>query len=133
MGERENLAIARGYLRAIESGADFAEVEKFLSSEIVLETLPNLLLPKGNRDNLEGMRAASVRGRKVMARQTYEVSNELASGDQVALEVNWAGTLAVPYETIPAGAQMRARFAMFLRFKNGKIVEQHNYDCFEPW
>ena len=68
-----------------------------------------------------------------MPGQKYEVKNALASGDQVALEVNWVGTLAVPYETIPAGGQMRARFAVFLQFRDGKIVAQRNYDCFKPW
>jgi ketosteroid isomerase-like protein len=133
MAEADNLNLARGYLKAIESGAAFEEVEKFLAPEIVMETLPNRLLVRGQRDDLAGMRAGSERGKKVMASPKYEVRNAVASGDQVALEVNWMGTLAVPYETIPAGGQMRARFAMFLRFKSGKIVEQHNYDCFEPW
>jgi hypothetical protein len=26
-----------------------------------------------------------------------------------------------------------ARFAIFLTFRDGKIVRQHNYDCFDPW
>jgi len=28
---------------------------------------------------------------------------------------------------------MRARFAVFLDFRDGKITRQRNYDCFEPW
>ena len=28
---------------------------------------------------------------------------------------------------------MRASFAMFLRFRNGKVAVQRNYDCFAPW
>ena len=30
----------------------------------------------------------------------------------------------------PAGATMRADFAIVLQFRNGRIVSQHNYDCF---
>jgi ketosteroid isomerase-like protein len=35
--------------------------------------------------------------------------------------------------TALAGGQMRARFAAFLQFRDGKIVAQRNYDCFKPW
>jgi len=41
--------------------------------------------------------------------------------------------LAVPLATLPAGSQMRAHFAMFLDFEDGKITSQRNYDCFDPW
>jgi len=132
-GAADNLAQARRYLRAIENGAEFDKVQKFLAAGVVLETFPNRLLPLGSRDGLSGMRAAAERGKRVMASQRYEIKNELAIGDQVALEVNWSGTLAVPYETIPIGGQMRARFAMFLEFQDGKIISQRNYDCFDPW
>ena len=128
-----SLRIAREYLKAIENSADFGEIEKLLAPGMVLETLPNRLVPQGRRDDLAAMRANAERGKRVISKQKYEIRNELAAGDQVALEVNWTGTLAIPYETIPAGGQMRARFAMFLRFADGKIVEQRNYDCFEPW
>ena len=132
-GAADNLVQARRYLQAIENGVEFEELQRFFADEIRLETFPNRLLPRGSRDDLAGMRTASERGKKVMASQKYEIRNELASGDQVALEVNWVGTLAVPYETIPKGGQMHARFAMFLQFRDGKIVSQRNYDCFEPW
>jgi ketosteroid isomerase-like protein len=49
------------------------------------------------------------------------------------LEVIWTGTLAVPMATLAAGAEMRAHFAVFLDFRDGKIAAQHNYDCFDPW
>jgi ketosteroid isomerase-like protein len=28
---------------------------------------------------------------------------------------------------------MRARFAVFFGFRDGKICSQRNYDCFEPF
>lgn len=51
----------------------------------------------------------------------------------VALEVLWIGKLAVPLGNLQAGSEMRAHSAMFLEFRDGKIVDQRNYDCFEPW
>jgi ketosteroid isomerase-like protein len=51
----------------------------------------------------------------------------------VVLEVRWTGTLAAPVSSIPAGGDMRARFAVFIELRDGKIVRQRNYDCFEPF
>jgi ketosteroid isomerase-like protein len=68
-----------------------------------------------------------------MAKQKYVITHELAEGERVALEVEWTGTLAFPFGALPAGSQMKAYFAMFLEFREGKIVEQRNCDCFEKW
>jgi ketosteroid isomerase-like protein len=68
-----------------------------------------------------------------MSHQVYAVVNELPCGDTVVLEVLWSGTPAIPLGSLPAGGEMRARFAVFLEFRDGKIVRQRNYDCFDPW
>jgi ketosteroid isomerase-like protein len=128
----DNLALARQYLKAIESGASAEEMAQFFAPEVIVEIFPSKFFPNGSRDNLTGILAAAKRGKKAMTTQTYAVRNALASGDQVALEVDWAGTLAAPFQTIPAGGQMRAHFAAFLQFTDGKIVSQRNYDCYEP-
>ena len=73
------------------------------------------------------------KGRKIFAGQTYEITNAAVTGNIVALEVLWTGTLAIPFGTLTAGSQMRCHSAMFLEFRNGKIVAQRNYDCFDPW
>ena len=83
--------------------------------------------------SLADIKRASAQGRKSVSRQTYTVRNELASGDWVALQVDWEGALAIPVAGLAAGATMRAYFAMFLHFRDGKIMQQSNYDCFEPW
>jgi ketosteroid isomerase-like protein len=127
----ENLALARQYLKAIESGS-ITELTQFFAPEVIVEIFPSKFFPNGSRDNLAGIRAAAERGKKVMSSQTFAVKNTLASGDRVALEIDWTGTLAVPFQTIPAGGQMRAHFAAFLQFKDGKIISQRNYDCYEP-
>ncbi len=128
-----NVNIARRYLAAIESGADFEELAAFLTEDVVQEEFPNRITPTTARRDLAAMREASVRGRKVVTSQRYEVLNAVAEGDTVVLEVQWSGTLAVPFGSIPAGGEMRARFAMFLEFRDGRIARQRNYDCFDPW
>jgi hypothetical protein len=61
---------------------------------------------------------------KTFSRQTYEITNEVTTGETVALEVPWTGALAIPFGTLAAGSQMRCHSAMFLEFRDGKIVAQ---------
>jgi len=50
----------------------------------------------------------------------YKIKQEIADHERVALEVGWVGTLAVPFGSIPAGGQMKAFFAVFLEFRDGR-------------
>jgi len=34
---------------------------------------------------------------------------------------------------LPAGSEMKAFVAMFLTFRDGKIISQRNYDCYPPF
>lgn len=129
--EQANLETARRYLLAIEEQAGGSL--SFFTEDVVQEEFPNRLVPNGARRGLQELKEAAERGRKVMTVQRYEILNMIASGDTVALEAQWTGTLAVPLGSLPVGGEMRARFAVFLQFRDGKIAAQRNYDCFEPW
>lgn len=131
--EQNNLKTARRYLAALEQGHTGEVLAPFFTDDVVQEEFPNRLTPNRARRDLAGILDASERGRRVMAAQTYEVVHAVAAGDDVVLEVEWTGTLKVPFDTLPAGGQMRARFAVVLEFRDGKIARQRNYDCFQPW
>lgn len=128
----EHLDVVRRYLKSIEDGA-FSEVESLFSVEAVMEQLPNRIYPNGLNATLSQMKSAFEKGRKLLAKQTYEIKHALAEGDSVSVEVLWTGTLAVGFGNLTAGSQMRCHSAMFFAFKEGKIATQRNYDCFEPW
>ena len=132
-GPARNLELARSYLESIESGATGGTIEAFFAPGVEFVIFPNLLLPQGDRHKLAGALAGAERGRKIMARQKYLIPHEMVEGDRVALEVEWTGTLALPFGGLPAGSSMKAYFAMFLEFQEGKIARQRNYDCFEKW
>jgi ketosteroid isomerase-like protein len=128
----ELLQLAREYLEALGRTDELGGL-RFFADDVVQVEFPNRLVPNGATRDLAGLRDAAQRGRKVMTAQRFEVVNAIASADQVAVEAIWTGTLAVPLGSIPAGGPMRARFAIFLTYRDGKIVRQHNYDCFDPW
>jgi ketosteroid isomerase-like protein len=126
------LELARRYLAAVEGGATGDALAAFYAPEVVQEEFPNRLLPQGARRDLAAILKAAARGQQVMAAQRYEVLHAVASGDHAALEFRWVGTLAIPVGSLPAGGEMRARCAVFLEFRDGRIVAQRSYDCFEP-
>jgi ketosteroid isomerase-like protein len=129
----DSLAFARRYLAALSRGVVGDELAAFYTDDIIQEELPNRLLPTGARRDLAALLEGAVRGQKVMTRQRFELLNAVASGDQVALEFNWVGTLAIPFGSLPAGGEMTGRFATFLELRNGRIARQRNYDCFAPF
>jgi ketosteroid isomerase-like protein len=124
--------LAREYLESIGTADELGGL-RFFADDVIQIEFPNRLVPNGATRDLAALRDAAERGRKVMTAQRFDVLNAIASDDRVAVEAIWTGTLAVPLGSIPAGGQMRARFAIFLTYRDGKIVRQHNYDCFDPW
>jgi ketosteroid isomerase-like protein len=127
------LELTRRYFAALDAGATGEVLSAFYTPEVVQEEFPNRLVPHGARRDLAAILDAAERGQKVMAAQRYEILQAVADGNRVAVEFLWAGTLAVPLGTLPIGAEMRGRFAVFMEFRDGLIVAQRNYDCFEPW
>jgi hypothetical protein len=63
-GPAENLAAARRYIEAMESGARRDGIAPFFAPEAVVEILPSRFFPNSSRDDLAGIRAAADRGNK---------------------------------------------------------------------
>jgi ketosteroid isomerase-like protein len=127
------LALAKRYLAALEAGATGDALAAFYTDDVVQEEFPNRLLATGAKRDLAALLDGAVRGQKVMTKQRYEILRTVEDGDTIVLEVNWSGTLAIPFGNLKAGDEMRARFAVFLDYRGDEIARQHNYDCFEPW
>jgi len=123
--------IAR-YLRAVTDG-DSAAFGDLLDPDMVFEEQPSRIAPNGGQRRLPEMRAGLARSREILRAQTYDMRSSLVSDERVVLEVVWTGTLAEPIGSIPAGGQMRAQCAMFFDLRDGRIVRQRNYDCYEPF
>ena len=45
----------------------------------------------------------------------------------------WTGTTQVAFRSLAVGDTMRARFAIFLEYRDGRIARQPDYDCFDPF
>jgi ketosteroid isomerase-like protein len=131
--ESANLQAARRYLAAIESGATGDALAAFFTDDVVQEEFPNRLVPTGARRDLAAILEGAVRGQSVLTGQRFDIQTETADGDRVVLEVVWTGTLAIPLGSVAPGGELRARFAVFLDYRDGRIAAQRNYDCFDPF
>lgn len=120
------------YLEAVGNGATGPKLAAFFDPEVVQEEFPNRLTPAGATRDLEAILEAAERGKALMKSQTYEVKTLMAGGDRIAIEIAWTGKLAIAAGPLPAGSEMKARIAIFLEMRGGKILRQRNYDCFEP-
>jgi ketosteroid isomerase-like protein len=123
---------ARSLFAAIERGDRAALLTHYAQDAVQIEH-PNRLKPKGDRRAPAKMAEDLARGKQILKSERYEIASAVASGDRVALQVNWTGVLAVPVGALRAGDTMRSFSGIFLRFADGLIVEQHNYDCFEDF
>jgi hypothetical protein len=133
MSPNPNVALARRYLTALETGAPGEELAAFFDPRVVQTEFPNRLSPKGASRDLAALITGSERGRLAVKDQRYVIRNTVAEGAFVALEVDWSATLKVPLGQSPVGAVIRAEFAVFLEFRNGLICAQRNYDCFHEF
>src|SRR5262245_28643592 len=128
--ESENVQRVREYLEAIEQGGDAG---RFLHPEAGLEQLPSRLYPTGARVDVRGAQEAAEKGKKILRSQRFQVRSAVAQGDRVAMEVDWRGTLAVPMGQLQPGAELHAQFGMFVQLRDGRILAQRNYDCYDPF
>jgi ketosteroid isomerase-like protein len=127
------LDVARQYLSRLSDGAEPEELDSFFAPDVVQEEFPNRLLPHGAARNLQAMKEARARGRALLKEERFELVNAIAGDGKVAMEVIWTATVRDAAGPFAAGQALRARFALFMEFRDGRIVRQHNYDCFDPW
>jgi len=134
MGTR-NVELAREYLRAVESMGPAENIARFYSPDIEFHEFPNRIVPNGRVRKRGDLQAAYGQAQKLLNSQRYDVRRVVENGDEVAVELEWSGVLAiaVPSMNLPAGHEMKAYVAMFLTFRDGKIVSQRNYDCYPPF
>ena len=128
-----NIARTHQYLQAVASMGPFESVADFYGSDVAIQEFPNRIVPQGRIRRAADLSAAYEQGHKILQSQIYTVRRLFEAGDEVVAELEWTGILAVPVMNLPAGSEMKAFVAMFLTFREGKIVSQRNYDCYPPF
>jgi len=133
MAQNDNILVVREYLKALGDGEAGASLGRFFTEDARQIELPNKLNLAGGESDLATLKQRSEEGKKSLKQQSYTIKTEIPDGDNVAVEAEWTGVLAVSLAGLAEGYEMKAHFAMFFKFENGRIALQRNYDCFEPW
>jgi ketosteroid isomerase-like protein len=124
--------LVRAYIAAVER-FDAGAAGPLLHEGVVQTEHPNLLVPSGRRRRKAEMLADLENGAMLLRRQSFVIASLVAADDRVAVEARWEGELAVPIRALEPGAKIAAHVAMTFRIEGRHIIEQANYDCFEPF
>lgn len=130
--EARNMEVVRTYLGAVER-LDVEAAAACLDPVIEQVERPNRLYKDGQVRGFEQVMRDLPRAAQVLQRQRYDVATVFASGEQVVVEARWEGIVNVPLGRLMPGDAMVAHIAMIFTVKDGKIVRQVNYDCYEDF
>ena len=125
--------IAAAFIQTLQNRKSAEELMSFYHPDIEQIEYPNTLSKNTTIRKLNDLKLAAEKGKQVLQKEEYQILNSYTIGNTVILEALWTGTLAIPLGHIPVGGQMKSHFAQFFEFKDGKIIRQRNYDCFEPF
>lgn len=131
--EERNLNLARRYVEMVNNPATTVEDLKACFDESVIwQEMPNRFAPAGRKSDYKIILASWNKGREYLPQQTYNLRRAIASGDTVVLEIDWTGIVERALPPFAAGTRLSAQIAVFLRFRDGKIVGQTDYPCYDP-
>lgn len=123
--------IVDDFLETLQTRSSFEELLPFYHHEVTQIEFPNLLTREKACRSLEDLKLAAEKGKGVLKSEQYEIVNKYAFESTVIVEAIWTGVLAIPLGNLQAGEELKAHFAQFYEFEDGKIIQQRNYDCFE--
>jgi ketosteroid isomerase-like protein len=100
-----NASVARQYLQAVESLGPLEDVAAFYSPDVVFQEFSKPDCPQGRIRRAGDLSAAYQKGQQLLRSQTYAVQRIVEAGDEVAVELEWTGVLAIPVMNLPRGAR----------------------------
>ena len=130
--EKDLVAIAFHFIDTLQNRKTTAAITDFYHPDIQQIEFPNKVTPCTTVRNLGELKEAAEKGKRLLQEEVYEIIRSYTFDNSVIIEAKWTGTLAIPFGNLPAGGQIKAHFAQFYEFSEGKIIRQRNYDCFDP-
>lgn len=130
--ESANMDVVRRLIAAIEA-FDVETAAALYHPDVVQTEYPNRLYAKGQVRDAETMLKDLPRGRQVLRSQRYPIETIFAAGDRVVVETRWEGILNVPLGALQPGDAMVAHICMVFTLRDGRVIAQKNYDCYEDF
>ena len=123
MGEPAGTGDCMEILAGPRKGGDGGRTQGGSYSRCRLRGIPEPSDTPGKKCDLATALEGAERGEKVMSRQMFKIKQEIADHDRIAVEVEWVGTFAGTPWIHSGWRQMKAFFAVFLEFQEGKIIK----------
>jgi hypothetical protein len=125
-------SVVRDLLAAIEAEAPVETVARFWHPDAEQVELPSLMRPAGHRRGLAEMLEGYRAGAGFLRSQAYDVLEVVDDGERLAVQLRWTATTAVDAGALAAGTELVAHVAVFYEFRDGLVLRQSSYDCYEP-
>ena len=130
---QDPVAVIDRYLAAVtDRDATAEDVAAFVHPAARFVERPNLVAPSGRSRDATTALATLGHGRRLMREHRFDVHEHVACGDRVVTRALWTGVLAIDAGDLPAGTELRAECCMVFTVRDGRILEQQNYDCYQP-
>jgi ketosteroid isomerase-like protein len=127
-----NMAVVERFLAAFDGRwPTDEELDEFLAPDVHFVERPNAVSPAGNERDAASMRAGIAQGRGLLAWQTYEIRDHVATGDTVVTRMRWRAEVAVDAGPWSAGTQLSAWCVAHYRLAGGHIVDIEQHDCYD--
>lgn len=126
-------AVVRRYYAVVSDlTSTEADLGPVLSSSLRVVEHPNAVTPHGAVRDLVGTLAGFRAGKGLLREQGFDVDEVLVQGERAAVRARWRGVVGVDAGTFRAGQELVAHVAAFLTVRDGQVVDQETFDCYEP-
>ncbi len=117
---------------AISEGATGDQLAAFFHPDAEQVEYPSLMRPTGHRRPLAAVLEGAEVGATMIAEQTFDVHHVVEQGEHVAVQLTWTAILATTIGALPSGSRLVSHVAAFYDFRDGRVLRQSSYDCYEP-
>lgn len=126
-------AVVRQYFSVVaELGSTPDALLDVLDPAVRITEHPNAINPRGAVRDRDAALAGFMAGKALLATQTFDIHELVASGDRVAVRATWRGTIGQGTDALDAGTELVAHIAAWLTVVDGRVVEHETFDCYEP-
>lgn len=115
-----------------DAGAD--ELRALVDPEARFVEHPSSINPEGSQRDRHAMLGGLMVARGLLAWQRYDQREHDQLGpDRVATRARWQGQLLMDVGSLRRGQVVTAHVALFVTLRDGRIVHQENFDCYDRW
>lgn len=130
---RAAYAIVHRFLECVSDTADrLDEAAELLAPGAVFVEHPNAVSPRGGMRDRDAIIASMREGRRMLARQEYDIRAHHVVDGWVVVRATWTGVLAIPAGGLPEWTELRAHIAQFYLLEAGRITRIESFDCYDP-